>query len=64
MKRLHQALLIGTFVPLCWLAMQAAHELGHVLGRIITAIIAIGDLWEFSAEPSPHMPHAPRSLFV
>ena len=27
MKRLHQVLLIGTFLPLCWLAMMAVHEL-------------------------------------
>ena len=30
MKRLHQVLLIGRFLPLCWLAIQAVHELGHV----------------------------------
>ena len=30
MKRFHQALLIGTFLPLCWLAMLAVHEFGHV----------------------------------
>ncbi|MCG3178435.1 MAG: hypothetical protein BIFFINMI_00762 [Phycisphaerae bacterium] len=29
MKRFHQALLIATFLPLCWLGMEAAHELGH-----------------------------------
>jgi hypothetical protein len=32
MERLHQALLVGTFLPLCWLTMMAVHELGHVLG--------------------------------
>ena len=36
MKRFHQALLIGTFLPWCWLAMQAVHELGHVLGAVAT----------------------------
>ena len=30
MNRLHQVLLICTFLPLCWLAMMAVHELGHV----------------------------------
>ena len=30
MNRLYQWLLIVTFLPLCWLAMQAVHELGHV----------------------------------
>src|SRR5690349_13884062 len=30
-KRIPQIILIGTFMPLCWLAMQVAHELGHAL---------------------------------
>ncbi len=36
MKRLHQVLLIGTFLPLCWLAMMDVHELGHVVGAVAT----------------------------
>ena len=36
MKRLHQVLLIGAFMPLCWLAMMAIHELGHVVGAVAT----------------------------
>jgi hypothetical protein len=36
MKHAHQFLLIGTFVPLCWLAMMAVHELGHVMGAVAT----------------------------
>ena len=36
MKRLHQVLLIGTFLPLCWLAMMAVHEFGHVAGAVAT----------------------------
>ena len=36
MNRLHQFLLIGTFLPLCWLAMMAVHELGHVVGAVAT----------------------------
>lgn len=36
MKRLHQVLLIGTFLPLCWFGMMAVHELGHVLGAVAT----------------------------
>ena len=36
MKRLHQLLLIGSFLPLCWLAMMAVHELGHVTGAVAT----------------------------
>lgn len=29
-------LLIATLLPLCWLGMQAVHELGHVLGAMVT----------------------------
>jgi hypothetical protein len=36
MRRFHQVLLIGSFLPLCWLAMMAVHELGHVLGAKAT----------------------------
>jgi len=31
MKRVQQIVLIGTFLCFSWLAMQAVHELGHVL---------------------------------
>lgn len=34
--RLHQVLLLGTFLPLCWLLMMAVHELGHVLAAWLT----------------------------
>ncbi len=36
MKHAHQILLIGTFLPLSWLAMMAVHELGHVIGAVVT----------------------------
>ncbi len=36
MKRMHQVLLIGTFLPLCWLLMQAVHEFGHVAVTVAT----------------------------
>ncbi len=36
MDRLFQTILIGTFLPFCWLAMQAVHELGHVIGAYAT----------------------------
>ena len=35
-KRLYQVLLIGSFVGFSWLAMQAVHELGHVVGAATT----------------------------
>lgn len=31
MNRLYQVILIVSFLGLCWLGMQAVHELGHVL---------------------------------
>ena len=36
MKRLDQIVLIGTFVGFSWLAMQAVHELGHVIGALVS----------------------------
>ena len=36
MKRIDQIVLIGTFIGFSWLAMQAVHELGHVLGAVST----------------------------
>lgn len=36
MKRLNQFILIGSFLPFCWLAMMAVHELGHVLAAWAT----------------------------
>jgi hypothetical protein len=36
MKRLPQALLIVTFIAFSWLAMQAVHELGHVIVARLT----------------------------
>jgi hypothetical protein len=36
MNRLHQVLLIGSFLPLCWFSMMAVHELGHVSGAVAT----------------------------
>ena len=36
MNRLHQCVLIVATVALSWLAMQAVHELGHVLGATIS----------------------------
>jgi hypothetical protein len=36
MKRLEQVILIVSFIPFSWLAMQAVHELGHVLGALVS----------------------------
>lgn len=35
-QRACQLLLICTFLPLCWLLLQAVHELGHVVGGLAT----------------------------
>ena len=36
MRRADQFVLIGSAVPLAWLAMMAVHEAGHVLGALLT----------------------------
>lgn len=36
MNRIRVVLLVGTFIPFCWLAMQAVHELGHVAAALAT----------------------------
>jgi hypothetical protein len=36
LKRLHQAVLIGSTLLASWLGMQAAHEGGHILGAWLT----------------------------
>ena len=36
MQRLHQLLFVVSLVALSWLAMMAVHELGHVLGALVT----------------------------
>jgi hypothetical protein len=35
-RRLHQAILILSLIPACWLGMQAVHEFGHVVGAWLT----------------------------
>src|SRR5262245_39513465 len=36
MRRADQFVLIGSAVPLAWLAMMAVHEAGHVTGALLT----------------------------
>ncbi len=36
MKRLEQWVMISSFIGFCWLAMQAVHELGHVLAALFS----------------------------
>jgi len=64
MNRLPQSLLIGSFLPLCWLAMQAVHELGHVVGATATGgrveRVVLHPLTISRTDVSPN----PRPLFV
>lgn len=71
MERLHQlpittnqVILIGSFIPLCWLGMMAVHELGHVVaatlsGGSITQIV----LHPFEVSRTDVSPN-PMPLFV
>ena len=36
MKRMNQVILIASFIPFCWLAFMALHELGHVTAGLAT----------------------------
>jgi hypothetical protein len=36
MKRGYQFLLIGTFLPVCWMLMQGVHEFGHAIAGLAT----------------------------
>jgi hypothetical protein len=36
MQRYHQLVFAASLVALCWLAMMAVHELGHVVGALVT----------------------------
>jgi hypothetical protein len=59
MKRLHQLLLIGTFVPWCWFGMMAVHELGHVVcamatgGRIEKVVLYPSTISRTDVVPNP-----------
>jgi hypothetical protein len=60
MKRLPQLILSTTLLPFCWLAMQATHEFGHVLGAWATgAQVAHVALYPtvFSRTDLAHNPH-------
>lgn len=59
MNRLRQAILIGSFLPLCWLAMMAIHELGHVIaawatgGRVVKVVVHPLAISRTDAAPNP-----------
>jgi len=59
-KRLHQFLLIGSFLPLSWLGMMLVHEFGHVLGAWMTGgtvAKVVAQPWTISRTDLSHNPH-------
>jgi hypothetical protein len=36
MQRFHQLIFVSSLLAMCWLAMMATHELGHVTGALLT----------------------------
>lgn len=59
MNRLPQLLLIGSFLPLCWLGMMAVHELGHVAaawttgGEVVKVVVHPLSLSRTDVTPNP-----------
>ena len=64
MNRLHQVLLIATFLPLCWLAMMLVHELGHVLGALATGGVVSKVVLHPFAISRTDLSQNPHPLFV
>lgn len=62
MTRFHQFLLIGSFLPFCWLGMMAVHEFGHVVagwasgGSVTKVVIHPLAISRTDVAPNPH-PH-------
>jgi hypothetical protein len=60
MKRLEQLTLIVSFIAVCWLGMQAVHELGHVLaaratgGTIVRVVLYPTTISRTEVFPNPH----------
>ncbi|MBI1175926.1 hypothetical protein GC207_00645 [bacterium] len=58
--KLRQAVLIGTFIPFCWLAMQIVHESGHVMaarftgGPVAKVVLHPFALSRTDVSPNPH----------
>jgi hypothetical protein len=59
-RRLHQCILIGAFLPLSWLGMMLVHESGHVLGAWLTGGTVskvVARPWTFSRTDLYDNPH-------
>jgi hypothetical protein len=60
MKSVRQIVLIASFLPFCWLAMMAVHELGHILAALISGgmvtqvVVHPLAISRTDVEPNPH----------
>lgn len=60
MQRFHQILFSVCLVTLCWLAMMAVHELGHVVGALATGgsidrvVLHLLRISRTDVNPNPH----------
>ena len=60
MPRFQPCVFAATIIALCWLAMQAVHELGHVLGAVLTGgevervVLFPLELSRTDVAPNPH----------
>ena len=63
-KRIEQIVLICSFIGFCWLAMQATHELGHVLGALFTGGKVSKVVLHPFAISHTFLSHNPMPIFV
>ena len=60
MLRFHQVLFTVSVLALCWLAMMAVHELGHVIGAVVTGgsvqriVLLPLTISRTDVQPNPH----------
>src|SRR5947209_12533057 len=60
MNRIRQVVMVGSFLPFCWLAMMAVHELGHILAAALTGgtvkhvVLHPLAISRTDVEPNPH----------
>ena len=60
MQRINQLILIGTFVPFCWLAFMLLHELGHIAAAVVSGgsvrqvVLYPLTFSRTDVEPNPH----------
>ena len=60
MQRINQFILIGSFIPLCWLVFMLVHELGHVAAALVSGgsvrqvVLYPLTFSRTDVEPNPH----------